>query len=94
MNKETNFCKTEKPVLLQRGYNLVEMVIGVTQRVTENFRLNTDRGYLKHIDVIPIDNTLTALAQNLPFTLARWTKFNTRRPAGYMVCNLAIWQRP
>jgi len=70
MNKETNFCKTEKPVLLQRGYNLVEMVIGLTQRITENFRLNTDRGYLKHIDVIPIDNSLTTLAQNLPFTLA------------------------
>lgn len=70
MKKETNFCKTEKPVLLQRGYPLVNMVIGVTQRVTSNFRLNTDRGYLKHLDVIPINNGGTALAQNLPFTIS------------------------
>jgi hypothetical protein len=66
---EVNFCKVEKPVLLQRGYPLVNMVIGLTQRITEQFRLNTDRGFLKHLDVVPIDNASTTLAQNLPFTL-------------------------
>jgi len=66
---EVNFCNVEKPVLLQRGYPLVNMVIGLTQRITEQFRLNTDRGFLKHLDVVPIDNAPTTLAQNLPFTL-------------------------
>jgi hypothetical protein len=69
MNEEINFCKAEKPVLLQRGYPLVNMIIGVTQRITEQFRLNTDRGFLKHLDVIPIDNAFNNLGQNLPFTL-------------------------
>ena len=69
MNTNTNICDVEKPVLLQRGYDPVDMVIGVTQRITRQFRLNTDRGFLKHLDVIPLINDPLAIAQNLPFTL-------------------------
>jgi hypothetical protein len=57
------------PVLLQQGIDPLQMQIAVNRNVTESFRVRTDRGYLKHIDMFPFDNSTATLRQNLPVTL-------------------------
>ena len=67
---KANVCSTPNPpVLLQQGFNPAVMQIAINRNVTESFRIRTDRGYLKHLDMFPFDNRPAVVRQNLPLTL-------------------------
>ncbi len=62
-------CQTTQPVLIQEGFDIGSVTVPALLTSQTNFRLATDRGYLKYLDVIPLGYSNAQIQDNLKFTL-------------------------
>ena len=62
-------CNTNPPVLLQQGFTQADLVILTNRVVNQPFRIRTDRGYLKHLDLFPYDNNVVFIQEKVLATV-------------------------